>query len=74
MLNRIEIKQKTGNEPLLFNGKEIGVKLIDFWSWGLSDIISNTARGSEILCIFANVGTKRFFKNQFLYSCRSKLE
>ena len=45
MLNRIEIKQKTGSEPLLFNGKEIGVKLIDFWSWGLSDIISNTARG-----------------------------
>ena len=45
MFDRIEIKQKTGNEPLTYNGKNTGIKLIDFWSWGLSDIISNTARG-----------------------------
>jgi len=45
MLDQIELKQKTGNEPLTFNGKETGIKLIDFWSWGFSDIISNTARG-----------------------------
>jgi len=45
MLDRILIKQKTGNEPLIFNGKETGVKLLDFWSWGLSDLVSNTSRG-----------------------------
>jgi len=45
MLEPIKITQKTGNEPLTFNGKDIGFKLIDFWSWGHSDILGNTARG-----------------------------
>ena len=45
MLDRIKIKQKTGNEPLSFSGKATGITLIDFWRWGFSDIISNTERG-----------------------------
>jgi hypothetical protein len=45
MFNRIEIQKKTGNESLMFSGVDTGIKLIDFWSWKFSDIISNTARG-----------------------------
>lgn len=36
---------KTGNERLHFNGKETEYKLIDFWRWSVSDILSNTTRG-----------------------------
>ncbi len=42
---KISINQKTGNERLTFNGQETGLKLIDFWQWGVSDIISNATRG-----------------------------
>ena len=44
-LDRIEVKQKTGNEPLTFSQKETGKKLIDFWKWSVSDILSNATRG-----------------------------
>lgn len=37
---------KTGNERLTFNGKDIGLRLCDFWSWGFSDLLENTLRGS----------------------------
>ena len=45
MLDQIEVKQKTGNEPLIFQEKEIGIKLEDFWKWSVSDILSNVTRG-----------------------------
>ena len=45
MFDPIKITQKTGNEPLTLNGNETGIKLLDFWRWGFSDIISNTERG-----------------------------
>lgn len=38
--------KKTGNEPLTFNGKGVGLCLRDFWSWGFSDLLDNTLRGS----------------------------
>lgn len=29
-----------------FNGKDLGLHLRDFWSWGFSDLLDNTLRGS----------------------------
>jgi len=42
---KISINQKTGDERLTFNNLETGLKLIDFWQWSVSDIISNATRG-----------------------------
>jgi hypothetical protein len=44
-LEKIKAKLKTGNEPLVFEGKEAGPQLLDFWKWNSSDIVSNTTRG-----------------------------
>lgn len=38
--------RKTGNEKLSFAGRDIGLSLQDFWSWGFSDLLDNTLRGS----------------------------
>ncbi len=44
-LDKIKSGQKTGDENLSFNGRVTGIKLIDFWKWSVSDIISNATRG-----------------------------
>ncbi len=44
-LEKIKTHQKSGNEPLTFNNCNIGLKLLDFWQWSASDIISNATRG-----------------------------
>jgi hypothetical protein len=36
---------KTGNEPLIFDGKPVGFKLSEFWQWSVSDLVSNVTRG-----------------------------
>ena len=38
--------RKTGDEPIRFRGKDTGLRLRDFWSWGFSDLLDNTLRGS----------------------------
>ena len=38
-------KIKSGDENLTFSGEDIGCKLIDFWKWSVSDLLSNTTRG-----------------------------
>ena len=38
--------RKTGDEPIEFRGKDTGLRLRDFWSWGFSDLLDNTLRGS----------------------------
>ena len=38
--------RKTGEEPIKFRGKDTGLRLRDFWSWGFSDLLDNTLRGS----------------------------
>lgn len=38
--------RKTGEEPIQFKGKGTGFCLRDFWSWGFSDLLNNTLRGS----------------------------
>ncbi len=44
-LGKILTTQKTGNEPLSFDHQDIGLKLVDFWQWSVSDLISNATRG-----------------------------
>ena len=44
-LEKLKINQKSGDENLKYNGKEIGFKLIDFWKWSVSDLLSNATRG-----------------------------
>lgn len=44
-LNQIKVEPKTGNEELTVNGNQTGYKLLDFWRWSVSDLISNATRG-----------------------------
>ena len=44
-LNEIETTLKTGEERLSFNGSILDYTLLDFWRWGVSDILSNATRG-----------------------------
>lgn len=39
------MKQKTGSEEFILNGKSQDFKLIDFWRWQSSDLLDNTLRG-----------------------------
>ncbi len=36
---------KTGDEPFTNNGAPLAQKLIDFWKWSVSDLVSNATRG-----------------------------
>jgi hypothetical protein len=36
---------KTGDEPLTFQDESLNFKLLDFWRWSVSDILSNATRG-----------------------------
>ena len=36
---------KTGNEFLTFSGNNTEYKLLDFWKWSVSDLLSNATRG-----------------------------
>lgn len=36
---------KTGDEPLTFHDESLNFKLLDFWRWSVSDILSNATRG-----------------------------
>ena len=38
--------RKTGNEAITFRDADTGLRLRDFWSWGYSDLLDNTLRGS----------------------------
>lgn len=44
-LKAIHAKPKTGNEYLTENGEKTEYNLLDFWSWSMSDILSNATRG-----------------------------
>ncbi len=38
--------RKTGDEAITYQDKDTGLHLRDFWSWGYSDLLDNTLRGS----------------------------
>lgn len=44
-LKAIQAEPKTGNEYLTDNGEKIEYNFLDFWSWSVSDILSNATRG-----------------------------
>lgn len=44
-LPSIEASPKSGDEKLTYNGENIGYKLLNFWQWSVSDILSNATRG-----------------------------
>ena len=44
-LKVIKATPKTGNEYLTVCGQNISYRLIDFWKWSVSDILSNATRG-----------------------------
>ena len=37
--------RKTGHESFTSNGQPLATKLIDFWLWSVSDVVSNATRG-----------------------------
>jgi len=41
----IKHKIKSGEEPLKFNKANLPFKLLDFWKWSVSDLVSNATRG-----------------------------
>jgi hypothetical protein len=45
-LGKLKIDQKTGNENFIYNGNNLDKKIMDFWKWSVSDLISNTTRGA----------------------------
>lgn len=44
-LEAIQAEPKTGNEYLTDNGEKTEYNLLNFWSWSVSDILSNATRG-----------------------------
>lgn len=44
-LNVINQNRKSGEEVLNIHGETLPIKLVDFWSWSSSDILSNSLRG-----------------------------
>ena len=44
-LDRIIATKKSGDERLTFNRRPLEFSLHDFWSWTMSDILSNATRG-----------------------------
>lgn len=44
-LSKIPIIPKTGEERLKFKGRNLDLKLIDFWQWSASNLLGNTDRG-----------------------------
>jgi hypothetical protein len=44
-LSQIKTEPKSGEESFLNQSQPIGYKLLDFWRWSVSDLVSNATRG-----------------------------
>ncbi len=44
-LDRLNPSVKTGGEPFHEGGTATGFSLVEFWSWSMSDLVSNATRG-----------------------------
>lgn len=44
-LSRITTVRKTGNEQFYFKSSPLGIDLLSFWQWSVSDLVSNATRG-----------------------------
>ncbi|MGD8564320.1 MAG: hypothetical protein PVG03_17390, partial [Desulfarculaceae bacterium] len=45
-LPAVEVSRKTGQEQFIVNGQPTNWRLIDFWQWYASDLLSNALRGT----------------------------
>ena len=43
--DKINAEAKTGEEKLILQNRQTDIKLIDFWRWSVSDLVSNATRG-----------------------------
>jgi hypothetical protein len=53
-LARLVIEPKSGHETFRSNGQDLGITLLDFWRWSVSDLVSNATRGVLAEFIVAN--------------------
>jgi len=44
-LSRLTVTTKSGGEPVHDGGRPLGPRLLDFWRWAVSDLVSNATRG-----------------------------
>lgn len=44
-LGPLTVRRKTGEERLRDGDADLGVALLDFWQWSVSDLVSNATRG-----------------------------
>jgi hypothetical protein len=44
-LGRLTVTRKNGDEEFHENGKVLDIKLLEFWQWSVSDLVSNVSRG-----------------------------
>jgi len=42
---KLNATRKTGDEAFHYNGRVLDTRLIDFWRWSASDLVSNASRG-----------------------------
>jgi len=42
---KLDVKRMTGDERFQRDGQPLGLKLIEFWQWSTSDLVSNATRG-----------------------------
>jgi hypothetical protein len=54
MFPPLVVEKKSGEEYLTNHGRELEVKLSDFWKWAVSDLVSNATRGIFAEFIAAN--------------------
>ena len=45
-LGPIHVVRKQGDEPFRRRGGNLGVSLLDYWQWAVSDVVGNTERGN----------------------------
>jgi hypothetical protein len=41
----LQVTPKTGDENFIASGDRLNLKLLDFWKWSVSDLVSNATRG-----------------------------
>lgn len=54
-LEALTPRRLKGSEPLRLHGQGLSLTLLDFWQWGMSDLVSNLARGrlAEFIVAYA---------------------
>jgi hypothetical protein len=44
-LSQLDVPRRTGDEPFHIDETLLSIKLLDFWRWSVSDLVSNLTRG-----------------------------